>query len=345
MIIKDSFTIEHIQSLRQGRRVDPLLMERNIFALGLVEALVRVGMPFTFKGGTSLTLLLSKPRRLSTDVDIVVEPGTDVNRYLEAAKAIFPFKSMNEQRRVGKNNIVKQHFKFQYDSPVQNGELYILLDVLYEERTYSALTSKPVSNDFLLTEAPFLEVTMPTIDCILGDKLTAFAPHTTGVPFGREKELEIIKQLYDIACLAEELNSFVELRDTYMKTVAAEMEYRGLEMRPEDVLMDTFESAVCIASRGALFEEDYPKYMDGIRKIINYIFSERFSGEKATVAACKVMYITACVLKNREFHRIEQVEPYVDEGIILPEYKKLSSLKKMDLEAYAYAVDALKIIA
>ena len=43
------------------------------------------------------------------------------------------------------------------------------------------------------------------MDCILGDKLTAFAPYTIGIPFGVDKELEIIKQLNDIACLFDEL--------------------------------------------------------------------------------------------------------------------------------------------
>lgn len=29
-----------------------------------------------------------------------------------------------------------------------------------------------------------------TLDYILGDKLTAFAPHTTGIPLGVDKELD-----------------------------------------------------------------------------------------------------------------------------------------------------------
>ena len=35
-----------------------MLIERTVFAFGLLEALVRVGLKFTFKGGTSLMLLL-----------------------------------------------------------------------------------------------------------------------------------------------------------------------------------------------------------------------------------------------------------------------------------------------
>ena len=68
-------------------------------------------------------LLLPSPKRLSTDIDIVVEPGTDVDGFIEKAGSIFPFTSMTEQERKGKNDIVKRHFKFSYDSPMRKGPL------------------------------------------------------------------------------------------------------------------------------------------------------------------------------------------------------------------------------
>lgn len=42
-----------------------------IRALALVEALVIEGLDFTFKGGTSLILILDRPYRLSIDADII----------------------------------------------------------------------------------------------------------------------------------------------------------------------------------------------------------------------------------------------------------------------------------
>jgi predicted nucleotidyltransferase component of viral defense system len=105
MIAEATFTSEHLKAIKENKRIDPFLLERNIYALGLVEALVQVGMPFIFKGGTSLMLLLKKPRRLSTDIDIIVEPGTDLKEYLHNAAKIFPFTEVNEQIRFGKNSI------------------------------------------------------------------------------------------------------------------------------------------------------------------------------------------------------------------------------------------------
>ena len=52
-------------------------------------------------------LLMEHPRRLSTDIDIIAEPGTDLDKYLDRASEIFPFKDVEEQKRIGKNNIEK----------------------------------------------------------------------------------------------------------------------------------------------------------------------------------------------------------------------------------------------
>lgn len=75
MIDKRSFKKEHIDEIKElYPTLDQALIERCIFALGLLEALIHVGLPFVFKGGTSLMLLLKNPYRLSTDIDIIVDP-------------------------------------------------------------------------------------------------------------------------------------------------------------------------------------------------------------------------------------------------------------------------------
>lgn len=74
MLSKDNFNIEHMIDLRNKSKRDPGLLEKVLYAFGLLEALRRVELPFIFKGGTSLLLILDKPRRLSTDVDIIVDP-------------------------------------------------------------------------------------------------------------------------------------------------------------------------------------------------------------------------------------------------------------------------------
>ena len=110
MIIRENYGEEHIRELQRKSRKDPQLIERALYALGLLEALSKTGMKFVFKGGSCLMLLLPQLMRLSTDIDIVVNPGTDVNEYIDKAAEIFPFISYEEQVRIGKNNIEKKHF-------------------------------------------------------------------------------------------------------------------------------------------------------------------------------------------------------------------------------------------
>ena len=60
MLTKENFTEKHIRMLQKESKKDPALLERAVFAFGLLEAIRRVEMPFIFKGGTCLLLLLKQ---------------------------------------------------------------------------------------------------------------------------------------------------------------------------------------------------------------------------------------------------------------------------------------------
>ena len=117
MLLRENYTKEHIVALREQTGADPSILERTVFAFGLLEAIRSVGMPFIFKGGTLLLVLLDHPRRLSTDIDIIVDKDTDVDDYISKAGTIFPFLSVEEHKRKGANDIEKRHFRFHFLSP------------------------------------------------------------------------------------------------------------------------------------------------------------------------------------------------------------------------------------
>lgn len=85
MLSHDNYTAEYILKLREDTGADPSMLERTVFAFGLLEAIRSVGMPFIFKGGTSLLVMLKEPRRLSTDAGIVKsrKEGTFVYYHLD----------------------------------------------------------------------------------------------------------------------------------------------------------------------------------------------------------------------------------------------------------------------
>ena len=184
MIDASTFTREHFVRLKAKKNVNPPILERAIFALGLIEALVKVGMELIFKGGSSMMLLLDHPMRLSADVDLLLPPGYGLDEYLEKAASIFPFIRMEEDVRKTNKAIPKRHFRLYFQSiDRQNEELSILLDAVFENNPYSSLVEKEIANDLLLGKGDPLKANVPSVNALLGDKLTAFAPHTIGVTF------------------------------------------------------------------------------------------------------------------------------------------------------------------
>ncbi len=345
MLSRSMYTEEYIRGLYERTGNDPSLLERVIYAFGLLEAIKRVDLPFCFKGGTALMLLLDHPRRLSTDIDIIVEPGTDIDDYIRRAGEIFPFTAVEEQIRVGKNNIEKRHFKFKYRSPKSGRDVTILLDVLFENIHYGSTIERPIKNELLLTEGDDLTVTIPDVNGILGDKLTAFAPHTTGIPFGVNKELEILKQLFDCGSLFDAMSDYNEVCASYHKIVKAETEYRGLPLSPKEVLMDTITGSLSIASKGQLFEEDYSYFKDGISRLRNHVLGGKFSGEIAGAYASRVLYLASSMLVGADsVTKIHDQNNYAGQMVELPKPKSFSYLRIVDPIAYGYIIETGKLL-
>ena len=340
MINKEIYELDYIRELQKKYSSDPGLIERALYAFGLLEAIKSVGMPFCFKGGTSLMLILDKPARLSTDIDILVEPGTDVDAYIEKAAKIFPFLAKEEDVRKGRNDIVKRHFKFTYYSPVRRTEFYILLDVVFAHIPYAKTIQKEIQNELLLTTGENLTVEIPTADCILGDKLTAFAPHTTGILLGSGKELEIAKQLYDIATLTDYLTDYDLFAETYEQAVKEETAFRGGKWSKEEVLRDTIDACLSIISKGKIAPADYAEYLRGIKSLRNHILLSEYNTDDATWKACKVLYLASCLISGKPYAKIENAGAYASALLSGEKFKKLAYVRKQRLDAYACLVEA-----
>ena len=71
MIDKKIYDLDYIRELQARYKTDPGLLERVLYAFGLLEALVKVGMKFTFKGGTSLMLLFRAIERGRDEMNVI----------------------------------------------------------------------------------------------------------------------------------------------------------------------------------------------------------------------------------------------------------------------------------
>ncbi len=345
MLLKDNFTANHILKLREETGADPSILERTVFAFGLLEAMRKVNMPFVFKGGTSLLLLLEHPRRLSTDIDIIVNRGLDIKNYLERAGRLFPFLRVEEHRRKEGKDIDKHHFRFYFISPRTGKEINILLDVVFEDNPYPIILQRPIKSNLLLTEAEDLVVDIPDKNSLLGDKLTAFAPHTTGILFGTNKNLEIIKQFIDCWMLLQEMDDYNTVVSAYENVSRIELGYRGIFKKPEDCLKDTIDSCICILGRGSVRAGEYSELSSGINAIQGHIFEGRINGENAGLYASQIMYLaTNLLIGQTSYDPINNPEEYKNVQLKLDGIKKISSFRNTNTLAYAYMIKTFQLL-
>ncbi len=74
MIDQNRLSLEWIEKVsKANRNADKILIEKVIRALLLLEGLVKLGLSFVFKGGTALMLHMGSTKRLSIDIDIIMQ--------------------------------------------------------------------------------------------------------------------------------------------------------------------------------------------------------------------------------------------------------------------------------
>ena len=299
MIVKESFSKRWIQDQRRTYpRADPRLIERQIYAFELVGLLARSGKPFVFKGGTSLLLLLPKAHRLSIDVDIVGD--FSLGEVLTLSKESV-FIRVEEDRR-GEGGIPKKHFKFFYLSNIDDRESYILLDILNSEHGYPILLSLPIQCAIFEVDE-HLSVDVPTINGILGDKLTAYAPNTVGVPFGKGKSMEIIKQLFDVGTLFDACDDLSEVSSSYRAIQKQERKYLMDPPTFDEALDDTIDTSFLLCQtrlRGSIENDNTRELHQGIKQIQSYLLGTPYRIEEARLAAAKAALIATAIRKRKE---------------------------------------------
>lgn len=352
MIKAHCFTQEWINSFKQQKhlkRINPPILEKMIHALSLLQQLKAHGLNFTFKGGTSLVLLLAKTRRFSIDIDIIThQRREDVEIILDKVVANSHFINWNLQdRRSYKDGVPKAHYEFDYESSLNQSAHFILLDILFEKTDYPRLLAAPIQSEWIDSEE-VLAVNVPSIESILGDKLTAFAPNTVGILYGKDKEQEIIKQLFDIGCLFDEAENVEEITMSFEKIGVKEIKYRELEIGLSDILDDIFTTSLLIAKRTKNTEEpDKTRFAElnkGIRRFEGFLIAENFKIEDAILAAGKAAYLAQKIKINDH----SALEKYYNQDIsnleISGELNFLNKLKKSrDKAAFFYWYKALNI--
>jgi hypothetical protein len=284
------------------------------------------------------------------EIDVITEEGREIiEGVLDKVVAASHFRGWKlDDKRSYKQGIPKAHYELEYDSRVNKNANNILLDILFEKAHYPILQKRPVQSLFIDTAA-LIQVNVPTIEGITGDKLTAFAPTTTGILYGKGKELEIIKQLYDLGNLFNNIQSIQEVALSFSIFAAQEIAYRGLNIQPGDILRDTVDACRVISFRNrSNTEPDKSRFMElqrGISSFGEFLVSGNFRIDEAITAAGKVAYLCARLIAGD----YSLLEHYNQQDISALEIKNiqwnpLNKLKRFpDQAAFFYWYKCLEI--
>jgi len=339
MILVESLNPDWINSKREEFHADPIIIEKVIRALMLLEALKVSKLEFIFKGGTSLMLMIQEPRRFSIDIDIIIEnKEQSIETILDKVVSITDFIKWEEHKRKSKSTIKKKHFKLFY-TPIskQDGDSNnILLDIIFEQNPYVVTQETDVSHFLLQEEGKSIKVTTPTLEAILGDKLTAYGPETTGVPLSKPKE--VLKQIYDVASILDRISSLNGVRENFINVAKGELGYKGLDPNNFQVIIDDiFDSSFNFCANGRVDKDSFRTMQLGVGQLTSFIYGEKFREPQAQIAVAKATYIVKQIERNQT--NIERFDRTIDMSswvITDNNYSALNRLKKHNLEAFHY---------
>ena len=317
---------------------DPALAEKVHRAFCFLETLVKEGFEFVFKGGSAVMLLLDQAQRFSIDIDIIYKNELS-EELLSTIINDTIFLEIKKQKRHGEQQVPKSHFKVYYKSILKSTDEkdFILLDVLHDDSVYPALQDTQICLPFLPSNGESLTVKTPTIGGICGDKLTAFAPSTIGIPYsknGQSCAFEIAKQMFDIGCLFNKIQSIQDVASAFGCIGKKEAHYRNMTFDAEEVIADILNTSLTICTEGNEGKGNFSELKRGITSLKSYVFSRRYSFQNAQTDAAKAAYLAGQILVGGE--KLSRFEPTVDLKSLKTPQKQINALKKSAPEAFYY---------
>jgi hypothetical protein len=243
------------------------------------------------------------------------------------------------------SDIPKRHFKFYYPSAIDDRETYVLLDTLEQKHTFPKLEKQSVTSILFETDEEAIVYT-PSLEGILGDKLTVFAPHTVGIRLGVGKSMEIIKQLFDIGELFDYCKDLKTMIEAYNATQAQESEYRKPEHSRDASLQDTIQTSFLVSQyllKGYKSNAETAEIATGLKQIENHLLGVPFKIDQARVAASKIALLASIVQKGDSAVSLEKMryDSSQNKELLTVElsgpFEILNRLKKLQqLEAFHY---------
>jgi hypothetical protein len=302
------FTAEHIEKHR--RNAPAALAEEAVYCLELVAELAAAGLPFQFKGGNSLLLILPEPKRFSIDVDIATDaPRERIEQCLDVIVGRYErFRRWEKRQHKTKPWLPMASYYLYFDSAIKGGtETSIMLDAQLRRSPYRTEKRPVVCGELYKSE---IYAELPPPSSIIGDKLLTLGPNTLGIPVGKGKEAQRLKHVFDVSQLLAARPLLSEIRESFNACLRHENEIQERKSGAEEVIRDTLAFCRSAAHYGEMpGDEGLPPVMSenvrGLPLFAGHLFDAGYSWKNlrqdmARVARC-VEAIQNTTISDQQF--------------------------------------------
>ncbi|HCE42253.1 MAG TPA: hypothetical protein DET40_01730 [Lentisphaeria bacterium] len=345
-LAKECFRKDWINRKSQSLHTGNTFLEKSLHAFELLGRLQEEGLDFVFKGGTSLLLRLPNPKRLSIDIDVLSQETPERLEKILGKCVSSPFTGYEEdKKRVHKQPPRRRHWNFHYDTiDPKSPKQYVILDVLDEKVLYSDVEEVDIKTSFIETNHD-IRVSVPSIDNLLADKLTAFAPNTIGQKYDEEYPEKMVKHLFDIGELFNWADSIHTVMDVYERIAKTEIGYREKEKKIvfNECLDDTVETARIVSGLSIdqkFHSENSSLIRQGIDQLRGHLMGVGFSARDAAVAAAKSAYLATAIKNGRKRSfgdiRFDNAKVASLKGKTLNKFPELNKVLQASPEAFYY---------
>lgn len=228
----------------------------------------------------------------------------------------------------------------------------MLLDVLFEPNVAPHCELIVIRTPFIIPERE-VRVAVPTVNSLLGDKLTAFAPRTIGILYDPKRKTDIAKQLFDVGILFDAVTDLGEAAEVYAVTHARQLVYRKAAFSLANTLNDSMQADLILSQfhlKGEVETEDGKFLYEGIFNLANHLVNSPYRHADARVAASKAPCTAAWILRLPAGMSVEQLRYQPARagelcGLqIRTPWASLTRLKGGNPEAFHYWYQAQRIL-
>jgi hypothetical protein len=303
------FRKDHLESHKFN--ASATLAEQAVHCLELVSELVETGLPFQFKGGNSLLLILDEPKRFSIDVDIATfSSREEIEMCLNVCVKRFGvfYRWMPRQHKTKPWLPIASYYLF-YRSHFDSGEeTSIMLDVQLRRTPYETEFKSIVCRDIYRSDA---KTELPLPSSIISDKLLTLGPNTLGIPLGKGKEAQRLKHVFDVARLLQTKPPIDKIRESFISCLEHENEIQEGKQSADAVIKDTLDFCWSVVPyveqplRGDVVSDITQENANGLAGFAGHLFDSGYSWKQlqidtAKVAVC-VTALSNTAIDNRQF--------------------------------------------